>query len=256
MRPRRARAPIPASPRRLQATSSATDSKTTVQSARPSQSSRAPDTRRAPAIEAYFGATGTGKSTSIKRRVPELGVPVLIFDPKHEYLRDRAGDCSERAFIAACNAMAPGAHAPAHWAILRPSFAPELLARQFSRFCVVALAVARARGRCVVVVDELHLLTDASGGGAPSSWLELVRIGRAFGVHILAGSIRPQSIDMDVRTNLTYVRSGRLGEESDCRRVASKLMIDWRELAALPNLEFFERDLLAGTPARRGRLTF
>jgi hypothetical protein len=226
-------------------------SKTTSPSSRPSSSR--PDVTRSPHIEAYFGATGTGKSTSIKRRVPQLGVPVVIFDPKHEYGGDRIGPADERAFLANVNGMAPG-HAPNVFAVLRPSTDLEACRRQFDRFCTVALQVGRALGRCVAVVDELHLVTDA--GRAPASWLALVRVGRSFGVHILAGSIRPQSIDMDFRTNLTYIRAGRLGERADCERVASMLMVDWREVAALENLAYFERDLRAGTPARRGRLAF
>lgn len=181
-------------------------------------------------------------------------VPVIVFDPKHEYVGDAIA-ADERAFLANVDRMADH-HAPVKWAVLQPTFHPETRVRQFDRFCTVALAIARAKGGCVVVVDELHLVTDSSKGGAPAGWLELVQTGRAYGVHILAASIRPQSIDMDFRSNLTYIRSGRLGERADCERVASKMMIDWRELAELPNLEYYERNMLEGTPAIRGRLTF
>lgn len=142
----------------------------------------------------------------------------------------------------------------AQWATLRPVRHVEQRREQFDRFCAVALAVAQWKGQCTVVTDELHLVTDA--GDAPPHWLELVQTGRGFGVHLLAGSIRPQSIDMDFRTNMTYLRAGRLNEEADCRRVATALMIDWREIAQLPQLEYFERDLLAGTPAQRGKIEF
>lgn len=211
-----------------------------------------PDTSRAAAIEGYFGATGTGKSTSIKARVPALGAPCVIFDPKHEYLPALNPPATEAAFLENVNGMAPG-HAPVKWALLRPSFDAAIRARQFGRFCAVALAIARRLGRCVIVIDELHLVTDA--GRAPASWLELVQTGRAFGCHILAASIRPASIDKDFWTNVTRVRSGRLNFERDCKTVADCLGVDWRELGRLGNLEYFERDLLAGAPAARGVLS-
>lgn len=213
------------------------------------------DVSRVAKLEGYFGATGTGKSTSVKRRIAQLEPgAMIIFDPKREY--GAAGKAySERDFFVLVDQMGDK-HAPVKWAVLQPETNDGMRRRQFDRFCRVGLAIARAKGECVVVVDELHLVTDSAKGSQPDAWLELVNTGRALGVHVIAASIRPQSIDMDFRTNLTYCRSGRLNEEADCRRVASKLMIDWRELAELPSLDYYERDLLAGTPATRGRLTF
>jgi hypothetical protein len=178
-----------------------------------------------------------------------------VFDPKHEYAAGIVGDFSEHAFLICVDRMADG-HVPVKWAVLRPTFDHELRIRQFDRFCKVGLSIARHKGGCIIVVDELHTVTDSARGRVPAGWLELVNTGRAWGVHILAASIRPQSIDMDFRSNLTYIRAGRLGERADCERVASKMMIDWEELAQLPNLEYYERDMLNGTPAKKGRLTF
>jgi hypothetical protein len=191
----------------------------------------------------------------MKRRLATMrsSAPVIVFDPKHEYPAPGATD--EQSFVANVNRMADH-HAPVKWAILRPTFEQEKRVRQFDRFCKIALAIARTKGECIVVVDELHLVTDSSRGKVPDGWLELVNTGRAYGVHILAASIRPQSIDMDFRSNLTSIRAGRLGERADCERVASKLMIDWREIASLPNLDYIERDLRLGSPAQRGRITF
>lgn len=185
-------------------------------------------------------------------------MPIVIFDPKHEY-GPLDAIANEHNFLACVDRMNDH-HAPTRFALLRPDFQGaaviERRIRSFDRFCRVALAIARHKGGCVVVVDELHLVTDSAHGGAPAGWLELVNVGRSFGVHVIAASIRPQSIDMDFRTSLTYIRAGRLGEEADCKKIASKLMIDWRELASLPNLDYWERDMLNGTPATRGRLTF
>jgi hypothetical protein len=217
---------------------------------------RAPDVTRVAQLEGYFGATGTGKSTSVKRRLAQLGarVPLIVFDPKHEYgaSTDRF---DERTFLECVNGMAD-AHSPVRWAVLRPPFDDAVRLRMFDRFCKVGLAIARAKGGCIIVVDELHLVTDSARGRVPAGWLELVNTGRAYGAHVIAATIRPQSIDMDFRSNLTFIRSGRLGEKADCERVASKLMLDWRQLAQLPNLEYYERDMLAGSAAVHGRITF
>lgn len=215
-----------------------------------------PDVTRLAKLEGFFGGTGTGKSTSVKQRLLQLDrrVPIVIFDPKHEYPANAAG-ASEQHFFAAVNGMA-NKHAPVRWAVLQPPFDHERRGRMFNRFCRIALAIAQQCGGVIVVVDELHLVTGSTPGTAPAGWNELVNTGRAWGVHILAASIRPQSIDMEFRSNLTYIRSGRLGERADCERVASKLMVPWEDIAALPNLEFFERDMIDGTPARKGRITF
>jgi hypothetical protein len=216
---------------------------------------RRPDVTQQAKLEGYFGASGTGKSTSIKRRLIELGtkLPIVIFDPKHEY---PAGEgASEKHFLENVDRMADR-HAPVKWAVLQPPFDPELRVRIFNRFCRVALAIAQHAGGCVIVVDELHLVTDSSRGRIPAGWMELVNTGRAWGVHIIAASIRPQAIDMEFRSNLSYIRSGRLGEQADCQRIASKMMIDWEEIAGMPNLDYFERDMLNGGPAVRGRISF
>jgi hypothetical protein len=223
--------------------------------AKPTQQSDGPDNTRNAQLECYFGASGTGKSTSIKRRLTQLSptVPVVFFDPKHEYLRGAIDEAttSEAGFLDRCDAMTNGG---AKVGVLRPPFNSELRIRQFDRFCSVALALARHFGGCVIVADELHTVTGPQS--APAGWEELVMVGRGWGAHILAASQRPQSIDMGLRTNLTFVRSGRLGEKPDCERVAAKLMVPWEEIAALPNLHYIERDMTTHAAAVRGVITF
>ena len=223
-----------------------------------SAASGSPDVTKKAKLEGYFGASGTGKSTSIKRRLQAIGAgrstPLVVFDPKHEYPTGE-GNGSEPEFLSTVNRM-NDKHAPTRWAVLRPPFDPKARERQFDRFCRVALAIAQAKGGCVIVVDEAHLVTDSSG--PPPGWMELVNTGRAWGVHIIAASIRPQGVDMEFRSNLTYIRAGRLGEKADCERIAAKLggSVAWEEIAALPNLDYFERDLATGTPAERGTIEF
>lgn len=193
----------------------------------------------------------------MKRRIVHLWKSkprALIFDPKHEYMPQFTGATDELAFLDTVEKMADD-HAPAHWALLRPTLDDaDMRTAQFERFCTVAGQVARELGGCLIIVDELHLVTES--GRASAAWGALTLMGRSWGCHILAASIRPATIDKDFWDNLTYINVGRLGNESDVRRCADRLGVDRAELAALPNLHYFERDLATGAAAVRGETTF
>jgi hypothetical protein len=171
----------------------------------------------------------------------------MVFDAGHEY---EGGDCYtvELEFLKACDAM------PALPVFFRPSFDVELRGRQFDRFCAAGLAVARARGGCLVVVEELQRVT--LPGWAPPHWRELIETGRKFGASIVAASQRPAMIDKGFFSNATMIRTGRLNFADDQATLAACLGVDKAAIAALAGQEYIERDLLAGTPAKPGKLTF
>lgn len=132
--------------------------------------------------------------------------------------------------------------------VLRPSFDDELRCKQFNRFCLVALAIARARGRCLTIVDELQLVTlpgQSSGG-----WSELVLTGRKLGVQVIAASIRPAIIDKNFWTVCTNVRCGRLNYDEDQKTMAKSLNVPIDDVKALTGYQFISRNMRTGEVKR------
>lgn len=166
----------------------------------------------------------------------------MVFDPKREY-HTIAPACEKEAdFYNAVNARAS---AVTLWPALND---PEKRGRQFNRFCLAALAVARACGGVTVLADELHLVTEP--GNAPRAWRELIETGRALGVSVLAASIRPAAIDKSFWTNCTYIRACRLNYGADQKTLADCLNVPVADMAQLAGLQYIERDLLTGETSR------
>lgn len=206
----------------------------------PTQGSR----RKAPNVAAraqfvgVFGASGSGKSHFLKTALRADKSPrVLVFDPGHEYIDAMPFD-DELKLWNWVNASKTFKCA------LRPSFDQSKRARQFDRFCAAVLAVARSRGSCAALVDELHLVTD--NARPPAHWLELNQTGRKFNVSLYAASIRPAAVDKHFWTNLTYVRTGRLNFEDDQKTLANVLGVKVAEVANLTDHGFIARDMLTG----------
>lgn len=132
--------------------------------------------------------------------------------------------------------------------VLRPSFDAELRERQFDRFCTAALALARASGDVLSVIDELHLVTQA--GRAPAGWRELIETGRKFGATVIAASIRPAAIDKSFWTNCTHVRAHRVNFADDQKTLANCVGVDQSEIAALTGHAYIARNLLTGETTR------
>jgi DNA helicase HerA-like ATPase len=189
-----------------------------------------------------FGATGTGKSYDIKAALDAQspGRRVLIFDPGREY---GAGQANEAAYYRTLNAGQLGR------LIFWPSFNSELRERQFDRFCRCALAIARAAGDVLVVIDELHLVTQP--GRAPPGWRELIETGRKFGAHVFAASIRPAAIDKSFWTNATHVTAHRLNFADDQKTLANCLGVAAEEIGQLAAHAAIARNLLTGETVRR-----
>jgi AAA domain len=200
-----------------------------------------PDVNAPASFIGVFGAPGSGKSTVIKKLLAQLGAPrLIIFDPGHEY-ENAPHHVREAEFYEALNNGAT-------WLTLRPSFDIELRARQFDRFCQAALAIARAKGSCAVVVDELHRVTAA--GYAPEHWRELVETGRKFGVTAIAASIRPASIDKGFWSVATSVRAGRLNYTEDQKTLANVLNVPITDMQALTGYQWIQRNMLDGSSTR------
>lgn len=211
-----------------------------------------PDVTLPANAEGYFGAMRTGKSASMKQRLQALNPQrVMIFDPKHEYAPNVRSE-TEAAFYQAVEKFRYGGR----MAIMRPPFDDAQRIRWFDRFCKTALAVGRhfGKGAAVVVADELQTVTTAHS--APAGWRELVQTGCSWGLHILAASQRPATIDKHFWSQASYLRTFRLNFKDDADSLGGALLVPARDVIALGHLEYIERDLSHGKPSQRGKVTF
>jgi hypothetical protein len=206
------------------------------------QSYKSPDASRLPCFVGAFGAPFSGKSYRIKQILAASTLAAaVIFDPGHEY--DGRIFENEIAWMDAIDKQEPGAP----W-VLRPPFDSDIRVAWFDAFCETALALARATGRCTCVIDELHLVTEASR--APKPWAELTLTGRKFGAEILIASVRPALIDKNFWTIATNIQTGRLNFQDDQRTLANALGVDLAEINALTDHAWIRRDMLSGAVTR------
>jgi hypothetical protein len=197
-------------------------------------------------IIAVMGASGSGKSTFIKRliRKPKPN-RLMIWDPMREYAEfgqvfdslelmvDTLGKQSAKKFSV----------------VFQPASNEKARAKQFDVFCGLAMAL----GDLTLVVEELKFVTKP--GYAPIRWSAVTMTGRHKGLTVIGASQRPASIDKDFLGNCTCIRTGRLAYPEDVRSVSRAMQVSDTDIAALKPLEWIEKDMATGT-VRNGKLVF
>jgi len=197
------------------------------------------NTRRAD-IVAIMGATGAGKSSTITAALAaDSGPRRLIYDPGEDF--GAFGDVvhSRQALFDQIKAGA----GKAFRVVFRPRLDLDLVALrgEFNWFCNVAVAVCRAHGDTLIVVDELEDVVTATW--APPWWGQLIRKGRKLGARVVAASQRPAGIEKRIWSMATVVQSGRLNDIEDARTVARVLMVDPLEVVGLEPLHWIRRSI-------------
>lgn len=191
------------------------------------------------AIEAYIGATGSGKGLAINRRLDELKPRrLLIWDPCGEY-GARAGAVNN--LPAAVEAFKRAGGGP-----VRVRYVPGgrlKIADAFGLLCDLAFTA----GDLVFVGEELSDVTTASW--APPSWRRCNTQGRHRGLHIIGATQRPALIDKTILSGATRIRCGALEYSADIKAMADHLRRPVEEVAAIrmqqdphPVLDYIERD--------------
>lgn len=197
-------------------------------------------------IVAVLGASGSGKSTFIKRQITKARpARLLIWDPMQEY--GEFGQCV--ASLGELVAMITSAKRNRFALVFRPSHDEKQRAKQFDVFCGIAMAA----GQLVLVVEELKFVTKPSW--APVRWAQVTMTGRHKGLKVIGASQRPASIDKDFLGNCTVIHTGRLAYAEDVRAVAKGMQIDEAAIAALLPLDWIEKNMQTGQ-ITRGTLTF
>lgn len=207
----------------------------------------------APAIEAYIGASGSGKGVSIKRRLRALQpARVLVWDPRDEYEGHGQRVATLRTLVQAWEKAGAGPcrvrYVPGKNAILTRDFA----------YCA---ELAFAAGNMVFLAEELSDVTTASR--APDDWRRLCTQGRHRAVHIIGAAQRPALIDKNFLGQATYIRCFTLRYHDDRRAMAKALDVDQAAIDALRTeaddrrtvIHYIERDFRApGAPVLSGSI--
>lgn len=202
-----------------------------------------------PQIEAYIGASGSGKGVSINRRLKELKPSrLLIWDPRNEY----EGHAKKyEKLVDLLRAMRGGKH-------FKARFVPGSranLGESFGLLCDIAFTA----GDLVFLAEELSDTTTASH--APPAWRRVITQGRHQGLHIIGAAQRPALIDKTFLGNATYIRCFTLRYRNDRVTMAQALDVSEAQVSALQTVEdekktditFYERDFRGGL-SRSGRL--
>ncbi len=204
-----------------------------------------------PRIEAYIGASGSGKGVSINRRLLELKPPrLLIWDPRSEY-----GKHAQAVNLsAAVRTVAASAGAGFRLRVVHDGRTPP--ADAFGLVCKLAFTA----GDLVLLAEELSDVTTASH--APAAWRQCITQGRHQRLHVIGAAQRPALIDKTFLGNCTYIRCFTLRYADDRVAMAKALDVPLVQVSALETTEgtssttinFLERDFRAKV-LEAGRIT-
>ncbi len=179
-------------------------------------------------IEAYIGASGSGKGLSIKRRLAELQpARLLIWDPRAEYGAHAAEYRDLRALLAALRLA--GRAGP-----FRARYVPGPRVDLQDAFSVLAAAAFRL-GHLVLLAEELTDITTPSW--APPAWRQIITQGRHQGLTVLGAAQRCALIDKTFLGNCTRIRCGQLANHADRTAMARELDCHPSTVEALYSIE-------------------
>lgn len=189
------------------------------------------------------GASRSGKTRWVQKRLERWRGPLLVWDPKGEYLH--GARCETVAELAAELKRSR-----------RACFVPGRDLRQsFAWWCVAAWSL-RHVAPAVLVVEELADVTPP--GRAPGDWGRLLRQGRGLGLTIYAITQSPAESDKTTIRNASLIHCCRLGRAQDRAYMARELDVPQERVDGLrvsrDRGEWIERDE-AGR-VRWGRLMF
>lgn len=211
-------------------------------------------TKNEPKIEAYIGASGSGKGVSINRRLAELKPSrLLIWDPRNEYSKLAPKYESLPYLVGAFK------HAKAGPVRARYVFDPasgRKLEDDFAMVCRLAFTA----GNLVFLAEELSDVTTASR--APAAWKQVITQGRHQGMHVMGAAQRPALIDKTLLGNCTYIRCFNLRYRNDRRAMAEAMDVEEARVQALRTIKddrgvvigYLERDFRNEDEAKAGQI--
>jgi hypothetical protein len=208
---------------------------------------------KAAQIVAAIGSTGSGKTAWVRQFLGRLKpARFAVFDIKREW-SGRFGVPAVSDMRAFLRAVDKRAFAVA----FVPSIDEKARQAQFDRFCLACIAA----GNLTMLVEELPAVTSPSY--APGPWRHACLTGRDYtdgagrpaALTIIGTAQRPALVDKQFFGNATLIHCGRLGYERDLKVMADELGVPEADIRGLADLEWIERDRLAGS-VKRGKLAF
>lgn len=167
-------------------------------------------------IHAVIGASGTGKSSYIKKDLLRDYDQLVVWSPLED-TDDYATFCGgvvARKITDLVAEVKAGATAIVYWPA---AGSDKELKQQFDLFCRVVFECRGAH----VLVEELSQVTMPSW--APPAWKKLSTAGRHRGLTLIGVSQRPANIDKDFLGNCTEVRCYRVNYDADAKVMADSL---------------------------------
>lgn len=194
------------------------------------------DASHQPDMTAVIASTGGGKSTMVKRLLKQRKPRrLVIWDFKGEYPEFAPIVSSlvelDRALLAAGEGSAVKI-------AFRPSMKKIIRDRQFDHVCKQVLKA----GNIVFLVEELSFVTTAQH--PPEDWRTLNVIGRGRGLALIGTSQFPAQVDKSFLGQATKYYCGMINQPSHKKAMADAMDIDIKELSALRQFEFIEKDRL------------
>jgi ABC-type cobalamin/Fe3+-siderophores transport system ATPase subunit len=197
-------------------------------------------------IVAIMGASGSGKTSELRKRLAKRKRRrTIIWSPKEaidNYAAMFGGQVVTKASEVLALLKAAGS-GPVH-IVFRPRLDRAIDEAQFGAVCQMAMLARNV----TFIADELHTVTRPSW--APDGWRKLVMMGRGYGAEVFGLSQRPASIDKDFLGNVSAVHVRRLAYEADAKAVASALAVPAREVLDLTGYMWIERDMNTGKVTR------
>ena len=198
---------------------------------------------------AIIGATGCGKTTELKKRLnAKRRTRTLIWSPKEsldDYAAYYPGTISTRSVSEVLQIVQAAGKKGGFHIVFVPTLNQKKDTAMFDVVCKIALAA----GNLMLVVEELHSVTEASR--APDGWRKINFMGRGFGVHVFGLSQRPASVDKAFMGSLSFIHVGRLPHPPDQKAVAEIIGIDRSEIAALSGYQAIQKDMITGKVTRK-----
>lgn len=197
-------------------------------------------------IVAIMGASGSGKTSELRRRLGKRKRRrTIIWSPKEaidNYAALYGGTvCTTAGQV--LELLKAAGKGEVH-IVFKPRLVRAVDEAQFGAVCQMAM-LAR---NITFIADELHTVTRPTW--APDGWRKLVMMGRGYGAEVFGLSQRPASIDKDFLGNVSAVHVRRLAYEADAKAVASALAVPHREVLALTGYQWIERNMDTGQITR------
>ena len=187
------------------------------------------------------GASGTGKTTLLIRRIATAAAANV-------FCSDQEGELSYRLGVTTADPLDLEAEADASRVmILDPADTPLPNAECFEGFCQwVFQRAQRTPGRKILVVDELQRITTTNAGGMCQAFVDILERGRRAGLDVLVGSQAPNLLNNRLRAQVTEVCAFRIIDGRAADWLDPLLHDAAARLLALPRGAYIRRNLDTG----------